>query len=206
MWCVPELNEHYIANMEDVPGVYEKPYDPKEPVVCQDEKPITLHTDVRPAEAATPGREARRDSEYERRGTQSRQALLLSHARPYWVSVRPSCSETRHVVSGGHQNPFGIGQPQHPLPEGSDRRLRFPDGIGGLGKIRHPSHSEAWKSAQSGRNRNRYLCQAVSGQERIPDLRKLRQESKAWCRRINKAATKINWRFDRTTARRAFGY
>ena len=44
------------------------------------------------------------------------------------------------------------------------------------------------------------------GNRRIPDLRTIRQESKAWCRRINKAATKINWRFDRTTARRAFGY
>ncbi len=45
--------------MEDVPGVYEKPYDPKEPVVCQDEKPINLHTDVRlprrPRRDARPG-------------------------------------------------------------------------------------------------------------------------------------------------------
>src|SRR5437762_12617991 len=49
--------------------VYERPYDPQEPVVCLDEKPITLHADVRPASPATPGREARRDNEYERRGT-----------------------------------------------------------------------------------------------------------------------------------------
>ena len=33
------------------------------------EKPVTLHADVRPAPRAVPGREARRDSEYERRGT-----------------------------------------------------------------------------------------------------------------------------------------
>jgi len=38
-------------------------------VVCLDEKPVTLHADVRPASRAQPGREARRDSEYERRGT-----------------------------------------------------------------------------------------------------------------------------------------
>jgi hypothetical protein len=38
-------------------------------VVCLDEKPVTLHAVVRPPSAAAPGREARRDSEYERRGT-----------------------------------------------------------------------------------------------------------------------------------------
>jgi len=69
MWCVAELNDEYIAKMEDVLETYEKPYDPAEPVVCLDEKPVTLHADVRPSSAAQPGREARRDNEYERRGT-----------------------------------------------------------------------------------------------------------------------------------------
>jgi len=69
MWCVAELDDEYIAKMEDVLETYEKPYDPAEPVVCLDEKPVTLHAEVRPASPAGPGREARRDSEYERRGT-----------------------------------------------------------------------------------------------------------------------------------------
>ena len=46
--CVAELNDPYIAKMEDVLGTYEKPYDPQQPVVCLDEKPVTLHADVRP--------------------------------------------------------------------------------------------------------------------------------------------------------------
>ena len=69
MWCVADLNEDYIAKMEDVLETYEQPYDPKGPVVCLDEKPVTLHADVRPCSPAQPGREARRDNEYERRGT-----------------------------------------------------------------------------------------------------------------------------------------
>lgn len=69
MWCVPELNEHYIHNMEDVLSVYERPYDPAQAVVCPDEKPVTLHADLRPASPSKPGREARQDSEYERCGT-----------------------------------------------------------------------------------------------------------------------------------------
>ena len=69
MWCVADLNEDYIAKMEDVLETYEQPYDPQQPVVCLDEKPVTLHADVRPASPAKPGREARRDNEYERCGT-----------------------------------------------------------------------------------------------------------------------------------------
>ena len=69
MWLVADLDEEYITKMEDVLEVYERPYDQQEPVVCLDEKPITLHADVRPASPAAPGREARRDNEYERCGT-----------------------------------------------------------------------------------------------------------------------------------------
>src|SRR5260370_2828447 len=69
MWCVADLDEEYIAKMEDVLEVYERPHDPEQPVICVDEKPVTLHADVRPTSPAVPGREARRDNEYERRGT-----------------------------------------------------------------------------------------------------------------------------------------
>jgi hypothetical protein len=53
--------------------VYERPYNAQEPVICVDEKPITLQADLRPASPAVPGREARRDNEYEPR---NRQCLL----------------------------------------------------------------------------------------------------------------------------------
>ena len=52
MWCVANLNDAYVAKMEDVLETYEKPYNPREPVVCLDEKPVTLHADVRPASPA----------------------------------------------------------------------------------------------------------------------------------------------------------
>src|ERR1700741_3583881 len=69
MWVVAELNKDYIEKMEDVLAMYEQPYHPNEPVVCLDEKPVPLHADVRPPSPAKPGREARRDNEYERCGT-----------------------------------------------------------------------------------------------------------------------------------------
>jgi hypothetical protein len=40
MWCVADLDDTYIARMEDVLAVYEQPYSAAEPVVCVDEKPF----------------------------------------------------------------------------------------------------------------------------------------------------------------------
>jgi hypothetical protein len=48
MWCVAELDEAYIARMEDVLALYEKPYRSAEPVVCLVEKPVSMHADIRP--------------------------------------------------------------------------------------------------------------------------------------------------------------
>jgi transposase len=69
MWCVAELNRDYIAHMEKVLAIYEKPLSKSEPVVCVDEKPVMLHADVRPQRPMRPGQILRRDCEYERRGT-----------------------------------------------------------------------------------------------------------------------------------------
>ena len=44
------------------------------------------------------------------------------------------------------------------------------------------------------------------GHRRIPDLKTLRRESRAWNRRVNRARTQIKWQFDRKTARQKFGY
>jgi hypothetical protein len=60
---VPELDEDYIRNMEDVLESYEKSDQPADPGIGLDEKPITLHAEVRPPSLAVPGRAARRDNE-----------------------------------------------------------------------------------------------------------------------------------------------
>jgi homeodomain-containing protein len=54
MWCVAELNAEYLEKMEDVLATYEKPYHSAEPVVCLDEKPVSLHADLRPPSPAAP--------------------------------------------------------------------------------------------------------------------------------------------------------
>ena len=55
--------------MEDVLDVYQRPLDPKRPVVCLDEASKQLVCDVRPALPMEAGQPLREDSEYERHGT-----------------------------------------------------------------------------------------------------------------------------------------
>lgn len=55
--------------MLDVLEVYERPYDPKRPKLCTDEKSHALRTPAREALAASEGKPLRRDSEYVRHGT-----------------------------------------------------------------------------------------------------------------------------------------
>ena len=44
------------------------------------------------------------------------------------------------------------------------------------------------------------------GARRIPDLATLKRETRAWNRKANQKRTKINWRFTRKKARKAFKY
>ena len=44
------------------------------------------------------------------------------------------------------------------------------------------------------------------GSRRIPNLKTLRQEAKAWNRRMNRDGIQINWEFDRIATRRKFRY
>ena len=37
MWCIKEMTPSFVAKMEDVLEVYERPLNPKEPVVCLDD-------------------------------------------------------------------------------------------------------------------------------------------------------------------------
>jgi hypothetical protein len=54
--------------MEEVLDVYKRPYDPKRPQVCFDERPKQLISEIRKPIPARPGRPLRYDYEYKRNG------------------------------------------------------------------------------------------------------------------------------------------
>src|SRR5512140_577795 len=122
MWVVADLDDEYLAKMEDVLEVYERPYNPQEPVICVDEKPITLHADLRPTRPAVPGREARRDNEYGRRGTANVFCAVEPKAGRHFTFPTPDRSgfEFARVavnpgdgIPGGGDHSSGARQPKH---------------------------------------------------------------------------------------------
>jgi hypothetical protein len=70
MWCIPpESDAEFVCAMENVLGVYTRPYDAKHPVVCFDEMSKQLVGEVCKPIAARPGEVERCDYEYVRNGT-----------------------------------------------------------------------------------------------------------------------------------------
>ena len=215
MWCVADLDEQYIAKMEDVLETYERPYDAAQPVVCLDEKPVTLHADVRPASPAKPGREARQDSEYERCGTANVFCAVEPKAGRHFTFPTPDRSGFQFA-----QVLFRLAL-QYPEAEtihlvmdnlSSHRQKSLTDLYG------KEMASEVWNcfTVHYTPTHGSWLNQAeieigmfarqCLGKRRIPDLKTLRREGRAWNRQMNRNRIKINWKFDRKAARRKFGY
>ena len=60
-WCIPKADADFVAKMEDVLEVYQRPYDPLRPVVCIDETNKQLIEETRiPCKPGHPEEEARR--------------------------------------------------------------------------------------------------------------------------------------------------
>jgi len=215
MWCVADLDEKYIDNMEDTLETYERPYDPQEPVVCLDEKPVTLHADVRPFSAALPGREARRDNEYERCGTANVFCVVEPKAGRHFTFPTPDRSGFEFAQVLFH---LALEYPEaktiHLVMDNLNihRRKSLTDLYGAEvgGEIWDrftvhytPTHGSWLNPAEIEIGLFSRQC---LGTRRIPDLKTLRREARAWNRRMNRDRVKINWKFDRKAARRKFGY
>ncbi|MBV8135053.1 MAG: IS630 family transposase [Deltaproteobacteria bacterium] len=210
-----QLDEDYIARMEDILATYERPYDPAEPVVCLDEKPVTLRADMRPTRAAAPGRETRRDNEYERRGTANVFCAVEPKAGRHFIfptSNRSACEFAQVSCQLARQYPSA--RTIHLMVD----NLNIHCGKSLTDHYGQEAGRELWErfTVHYTPTHGSWLNQAeieiglftrqCLGHRRIPDLTTLRREARAWARRINRARTTINWRFDRRTARRKFGY
>ncbi len=215
MWVVADLDEDYIAKMEDVLKTYEQPYDPQEPVVCLDEKPVTLHADVRPPSPAQPGREARRDNEYKRCGTANVFCAVEPKAGRHFTFPTPDRSgfEFAQVVVR-----LALAYPAaktiHLVMDNlsSHRRKPLADvfGVQMANEVWNrftvhytPTHGSWLNQAEIEIG---IFSRQCLGKRRIADLRALRREAKAWNLRMNRDRVKIAWKFDRSAARRKFGY
>jgi hypothetical protein len=71
MWCIGRITGEYGDRMYELLGIYARPYNAQEPVVCVDEKSKQLLRQTRSPIALQPGRCAKEDYEYTRAGTRN---------------------------------------------------------------------------------------------------------------------------------------
>lgn len=191
---VAELDDDSIAKMEDVLELYERPYDPHQPVLCLDEKPITLHADLRPASPALPGREARRDNEYERRGTANVFCAVEPKAGRHFTFATPDRSGLEFAkVTFEIAINYMQAKTIHLVLDNLNihRRKSLTDLLGAeLGSqiwdrftVHYtPTHGSWLNQAEIEIG---IFTRQCLGRRRIPDLKTLRRESRAWNLRVN---------------------
>ena len=94
MWCIGRITVEYRERMYDLLGLYAKPYDPTEPVVCLDEKSKQLLEQTRGPIPVAPGQVAKEDYEYKRAGT-----------RNLFVAVEPKAGHREVAVTRRRTKP-----------------------------------------------------------------------------------------------------
>lgn len=201
--------------MEDVLALYERPYDPREPVVCLDEKPVALHAEVRAPRPARPGHLAKRDNEYRRCGTANIFAVVEPKAGRHFTAATPDRSARHFAVTIRRLvQAYPRARRIHLVMDnlnihcaksltdtfGRDQGRR-------LWRRLHvhftPKHGSWLNQAELELS---LLSRACLGRRRIDTLHQLRVETQAWTTRAHRTRTRIEWRFTRNDARRKFGY
>ena len=206
----PEASAAFVANMEDVLDVYQRPHDPKRPLVCLDEASKRLIIETRTPIAAKPGQPARQDYEYERNGV----ANLFMMFAPLEGWRRMKVTDRRTAVDYAHV-----------LKDLSDTLFPDADKItlvqDNLSTHTTASLYEAFPAAEARRRVERFewhhtpkhgswLDMAESElavlstqclDRRIPDKQTLIDEVAAWEQRRNTHHAKAHWQFTTADAR-----
>jgi hypothetical protein len=215
MWCVADLDDDYIRKMEDVLATYEKPLNPSEPVICLDEKPVSLHAEVRPPAPAIPGEIAKRDSEYKRCGTANVFCAVEPKAGRHFILATPnrSGSEFAKAVDLMVRH-YPDARTVHLVMDNLNIHCRksLTDYFG----VEYGTHIWNRLTVHYTPKHGSWLNQAeieislfarqCLGTRRIPDLNRLRHQGKAWSRRMNRKHVTIKWEFTRRKARIRLGY
>lgn len=196
--------------MEDVLAVYERPYDPKAPVVCMDEQPVQLIRETRPPIPSAAGRPTRVDYEYERNGTAA--IFMFTEPKVGWRSVgireRRTKQDWAHEIRGlldgryagvpkltlvmDNLNTHTTGSLYEAFVPTEARRLALR-----LDIHYTPKHGSWLNIAENELSSLTRQCL----DRRIPTLRVLRSQVDAWQRRRNQARALVRWRFTIDRAR-----
>jgi len=196
--------------MEDVLDLYCRPYDPRYPVVNMDEQPVQLVGETRAPLPAEPGRPARIDYEYERRGTAA--LFLFVEALGNWRKLEARERRTsvdwaqevkvlldddypdaeKVILVCDNLNTHDIASLYEAFPPAEARRLAQR-----LEIHYTPKHGSWLNIAEC--ELSVFTRQHLA--QRVPSIGSLAQKAKTWKQERNRRQKGINWRFSTNDAR-----
>jgi hypothetical protein len=206
----PEANAAFVAAMEDVLEVYQRPHDPERPLVCLDETSKQMVAETRAPIPAQPGQKARHDYEYERKGVAN--LFMIFAPLEGW----------RHVKVTDHHAAIDYAQVLKELSDthfpGAAKIVLVQDN---LSTHKPASLYEAFPAAEARRLCERFewhytpkhgswldMAESELGvlatqclDRRIPDKLNLIEEVAAWEEHRNKHHAKADWQFTTDDAR-----
>lgn len=210
MWCIPpKASAEFVAHMEDVLEVYQRPYDARRPVVCVDETFTQLIGEEREPLPMAPGRMERYDSVYVRNGVAS--LFLAFEPLAGWRDVRVTDTRTRKdwayfirgLVDGRYRNAEKIVLVMDQLNTHSTASLYeafAPEDARRIAErleIHHtPKHGSWLDMAEI-----ELSVLARDLPERVGQRADLVRHVEHWLQARNRARTKANWQFKTADAR-----
>lgn len=206
----PEQNAEFVAQMEDILDLYQRPHDSQRPLICMDEQPVRLIQETYRPLPAQPGKPERVDYEYERNGT----AALFLFTAPLAGWRRVSVQEHRTAVDWAEEVRILL---EEDFPQ-AEKIILVCDNlnthtIGALYKAFPPAQARALAMRLeihytpkhgSWLNVAEIELSVLTRQcldRRIPDMDILRQETQAWYQQRNDAQKGVDWQFTTADAR-----
>jgi hypothetical protein len=211
-WVIPpEADAEFVAGMEDVLEVYEKPYDPQCPVVCMDEQPVQLLKETRLPIPATAKHAKRVDYEYERAGTAN--IFMFTEPLAGWreVAVRPTKTkldwalETARLLEGRYANcpkVILVCDNLNTHTKGAFYEAFEPERARQLVRridFRHTPKHGSWLNIAEN-ELSSLTRQCVAGR-RFADVETLRDETSAWTCDVNTTQRGVDWQMKVDDAR-----
>jgi hypothetical protein len=212
-WCIPKLTDEFLAKMDAVLELYERRYNPREPVVCFDEKSKQLLADLREPLPMKPGMPMRVDSEYIRKGTANIFMIVEPKAGKRYTIVRKRRTKKDFAICmeelvGLYPNTDKVHVVMDNLNTHSEKSLvetfsaKKTESIMEFLEFHYtPKHGSWLNMAEIEIG----VMETECLDRRIPDIETLDQELSAWYDRRNRQEIRIDWRFTRKKAKEKFG-
>lgn len=206
----PKHNAEFVACMEDILDMYERPYDARFPVVCMDEQPVQLIGETRIALSAGPGRTEKYDYEYRRNGTAvnfmfteplacwrkvaiRQTKTMLDWAQEIRILLDVECPQAEKVILiCDNLNTHKVASLYEAFPPQEAKRLR--DRL----EIHYTPKHGSWLNVAE---IELSLLTRQCLHRRIPDMPTLQKQAQAWYKRRNMKQKSVDWQFTSEDAR-----